>query len=275
MGANIGYFSVLASGLVGPDGRVIAVEPDARNRAFLEANLQRNGFRNVVILPFAAWSEEGSLILEAHPAGGSMSSVRPADEEEIGAANLVPARRLDEIVDEPVDLMKIDCELADHKALLGAAGLLRANPSMVTTVELARNRIGPTGQSPELIVSIYERLGLRAYRIRSTGWLKPIPFSLLLGNGRDPEVHFGRMGGPGEDDAFNFALSLDAPRRLIRGFDPKDDVVSYERRVQFVDSVLRFGGNLIERLPERIRPRVRRRDRLARLRAESGKRSEP
>src|SRR5436190_10823798 len=56
-GANIGYFSVLGSQLVGPEGRVFAVEPDPLNLAILRANLERLGCSNVTVLPVAAWSE--------------------------------------------------------------------------------------------------------------------------------------------------------------------------------------------------------------------------
>jgi FkbM family methyltransferase len=268
VGANIGYFSVLASDLVGPGGRVFAVEPDSRNRAFLEANLARNRCANVTILPYAAWSEDSSLTLETHPAGGSMSSVHPIEAGDGESAETVPAKRLDELIEGPVDLLKIDCELVDHIALAGAAGLLRADPSTLATVELARNHVGPTGHTPTEILSQYEGLGLRPYRIRSTGSLKPIPYSSLLMSRKGTDVAHGSMGGPGEDDTINFALSAGAPEHLIVGFEAKEDIISYDRRVALVDSALRFGGNLLEHVPERIRPRIRRRDRLARLRAE-------
>src|SRR5467141_3443412 len=40
-GANIGWFSVLGSRLVGPTGRVFSVEPDPVNLSILRANLER------------------------------------------------------------------------------------------------------------------------------------------------------------------------------------------------------------------------------------------
>jgi hypothetical protein len=50
IGANIGVFSVLAAGLVGPAGRVVAFEPAPENRVRLAANLALNELENVTII---------------------------------------------------------------------------------------------------------------------------------------------------------------------------------------------------------------------------------
>jgi FkbM family methyltransferase len=47
MGANEGYFSVLASGVVGPSGAVIAVEPQSRLQGVIQTNLDANACLNV------------------------------------------------------------------------------------------------------------------------------------------------------------------------------------------------------------------------------------
>ncbi|MEP6714094.1 MAG: hypothetical protein ABJC09_00890, partial [Terriglobia bacterium] len=50
MGANEGYFSVIGSGLVGPRGRVFAVEPQARLQSVLKANFALNDSHNVELI---------------------------------------------------------------------------------------------------------------------------------------------------------------------------------------------------------------------------------
>ena len=54
IGANVGYYSLLASKLVGPKGRVISVEADPKTFAALNKNLELNECRNVVALNVAA-----------------------------------------------------------------------------------------------------------------------------------------------------------------------------------------------------------------------------
>src|SRR5205807_5464610 len=54
VGANIGYFSVLAAGLVGPAGAVVAVEPSPTAFGMLVANLARNDAANARAVNLAA-----------------------------------------------------------------------------------------------------------------------------------------------------------------------------------------------------------------------------
>jgi len=52
-GAHIGYYSLLASRLVGETGRVVAFEPDPANVDVLRGNLSRNGVSNFEVIPAA------------------------------------------------------------------------------------------------------------------------------------------------------------------------------------------------------------------------------
>ena len=54
VGANLGYFSLLAAKLVGPTGRVVALEPNSENCRLLLSSLRLNGTTNVDLLPVAA-----------------------------------------------------------------------------------------------------------------------------------------------------------------------------------------------------------------------------
>ena len=78
VGANIGYFSVLGSTLVGPEGRVLCVEADPANVAILRANLWKNNCQNAQVLPVAAWESETELSLVPNQAGGAGTAVDPA-----------------------------------------------------------------------------------------------------------------------------------------------------------------------------------------------------
>jgi hypothetical protein len=78
VGANIGYFSVLASKLVGSKGRVLAVEPDPRTVSLLRANLRRHGCSNTTVLPIAAHSKTGQVPSWFPPRGSMTSSRAPS-----------------------------------------------------------------------------------------------------------------------------------------------------------------------------------------------------
>jgi FkbM family methyltransferase len=239
VGANIGYFSVLASKLVGPGGRVFCVEADPANVAILRANLSMNGCENARVFPVAAWTERTELNMRTSPEGGAGSSVGFTDEKDAKAT----AFRIDELIDGPVDYMKVDCESTDHMVVAGAEGLIRANPGMLATVEFNPKHTSHTGHSPAQILDIYRRLGLRPYAITSTGVLKPTTYRRIAASGSGDEQVI-----------FDFALSRRPPTQLLR--------MHYAERLRYYRyRVVKAAGDLLDHVPERFRPPIRTRDR--------------
>jgi FkbM family methyltransferase len=58
IGANIGWFSVIGSDLVGPEGKVLAFEPEPDNLRLLQRNLSLNKSRNVHVFGTALGSSK-------------------------------------------------------------------------------------------------------------------------------------------------------------------------------------------------------------------------
>lgn len=59
IGANIGYFSIIAADIVGPEGKVYAFEPDTQNFAMLDLNMATNHFRNAKLVQAAISDRPG------------------------------------------------------------------------------------------------------------------------------------------------------------------------------------------------------------------------
>lgn len=74
VGAHAGYYSLLASRLVGPGGHVYALEPAARLFRALSSNLARNGCANVTALQVAAGETGGTAILHEAPGPSPLTS---------------------------------------------------------------------------------------------------------------------------------------------------------------------------------------------------------
>ncbi len=124
IGANIGSLAMLAASRVGARGRVIAVEPIARNRALLARSAQANGFDQVQLVAAAASDVAGELELRTHPS--TSNSARPAAagellRDESGRSVQVPMVVLDHLLAGLVrlDLVKIDVEGMEPLALRG------------------------------------------------------------------------------------------------------------------------------------------------------------
>jgi hypothetical protein len=83
VGANIGYYSTLASQLVGPSGRVVAIEASPSSYQSLRMNVERNGCSNVRTVNVAASHVAGrmTLYLERSTNLGRTSVVAPSTVE--------------------------------------------------------------------------------------------------------------------------------------------------------------------------------------------------
>jgi FkbM family methyltransferase len=119
LGANVGYYSILASRLVGSGGSVVAFEPVVRNVAFLHQHLMLNRAENVHVLPFAVSATTG------------LSSFSPGESNAMGKLGtgdmLVATVTLDEIariLNQVPDVIKIDVEGAEMEVFRGAKRIL-------------------------------------------------------------------------------------------------------------------------------------------------------
>ena len=130
VGANIGFFSMLAASIVGPAGSVLAVEPNPRNARMAEASRRLNGFAHVTVLQAAAGRAAGMLAINTSFSNGMTSGI----EAEVFGVETVGCVALDQVVprDRPVAFMKLDVEGAEYNALLGASVLIkRDKPTLV------------------------------------------------------------------------------------------------------------------------------------------------
>lgn len=126
VGAHIGFFSLLASRLVGPSGRVLAFEPLESNRARLRVALELNGAANVAVHDCALADSPGERVLYAHGAT-LMWTLVPERGERDGLT--IRCSTLDEIAasSPPPNLVKIDAEGAEVDVLRGGLGLVQAH----------------------------------------------------------------------------------------------------------------------------------------------------
>lgn len=126
VGANVGYYSILASRLVGPAGKVVAFEPVTRNIAYLQRHIELNDAANVRLLPFAVSSSNGLLSFSTGP-NSAMGSI-----DESGDV-LVAAVTLDDIAERlnlRPDVVKMDVEGAEMDVFRGAGKVFAARPKL-------------------------------------------------------------------------------------------------------------------------------------------------
>jgi FkbM family methyltransferase len=116
VGANVGFYTLLASILVGP-GKVFAFEPLPANVAYLHKHLALNAAENVKVFELAICNQVGVAFFEQEETG-AMGRL-----QEKGGLRVFTAT-LDSLLEErrlpPPNYIKMDIEGAETKALAGA-----------------------------------------------------------------------------------------------------------------------------------------------------------
>ena len=65
VGANVGYYTLMFAQVVGPAGRIIAIEPSPENLPELKLNIERNKLRNVEIVSKAVGNSQKEVGLRS------------------------------------------------------------------------------------------------------------------------------------------------------------------------------------------------------------------
>src|SRR5215470_11799890 len=130
LGANLGFFSLLAARIVGPTGKVFSFEPDAQIVERLRRNAARNRLSNIVTVEMGVWSTTGSLNFVSSDSSSpdrGVGTFLPNDSSPVG----IPTRCIsldDFIQDAPAPrAIKCDVEGAEIEVFRGAESLLRSH----------------------------------------------------------------------------------------------------------------------------------------------------
>jgi len=167
VGANVGYFSVLASQWVGSEGRVVAFEPGSETFARLSRNVAVNRGENITLLRQGCAAQVGraQLVATTDPGhayvapvgitpGEATAAFEPGRPEPIELTTVdaaVQAHRLTRM-----DVLKIDTEGHDFDVLRGAAQTLQTlRPAVLLEVVLLE-RSGASAGDVEAYLSQFD-----------------------------------------------------------------------------------------------------------------------
>jgi FkbM family methyltransferase len=152
VGANIGWFDLLAAPLVGPSGGVVAIEASPAIYRELVAQVERNGLRNVRVVNTAVGAAEGWVQVLAGPGWNSAQSAVAPGPRQPGSVRCAPLGsllRAEEIA--ACRVIKIDVEGFEYEVVRGMAPLLDALPDDAEiVVEVGPGTRGAGGSVDEL-----------------------------------------------------------------------------------------------------------------------------
>ncbi len=220
LGAHTGYYTLVASHLVGADGHVFAFEPSPARYRDLLANLVRNATTNASAFELAAGACEGTATLYdaprpntsastlstgalACPAVATAADYQPVTVRVVAAESLLPPQLLDR-----VRVVKVDVEGYEKEAISGIERILAIGAPVAVLVELSPQWSGEGAEwveqlcerhrfDPWLVENEYTLPGHFPVRPRPARRLASIPAErgdVLLVRGFDPAVVVGPRG---------------------------------------------------------------------------------
>ena len=177
LGANIGYFSLLAAKIVGQSGKVYSFEPEPKNYSYLTKNININNYIQVSAFQKAVSDKNGKIKLyicdydsghhtiDKYEGIEAYSRGRATKEHSIEIETV----RLDDIFqgkEESIGVIKMDVEGAEALALAGMDTILRKNKKLKMFIEFFPLLIEKMGNSPnEFIRKIFEDYRFSVYII--------------------------------------------------------------------------------------------------------------
>jgi FkbM family methyltransferase len=192
VGANVGFMAAHMADRAGPDGLVLAFEPEPRNFALLARNMRRVRWRNVVPIRAAVGDTVGSVRLYLSESDGGDHRIvagtapRPSIE--------VPMTTLDRVVEErrvPVHFVKMDIQGAEAAALRGMRATLASPGLRGIVLEFWPAALEAAGEDPREPLARLREAGLACASDPAAG-LDPAAFLASIPPGGSKDLLFLR-----------------------------------------------------------------------------------
>jgi len=169
VGANVGYYTLLFSKLVGPSGMVYAFEPHPEIYELLRHNVKRR--KNIIVLQKAASNTNGEVEFYFSRRTRSHSIYVP--HEFIIGSTRVEAVCLDDfLANRQCDLIKIDVEGAEPLVIEGMNKLIARTKKLILIIEYNPSALQLGGHIPEEFLNNLQKLFDAIYLIEEeTGGL--------------------------------------------------------------------------------------------------------
>ncbi len=164
LGANEGYFSILASKKTGANGKVYCIEPQQRLWEVILKNINKNNCYNINLIPFAISDRVEEIAISLSPSinTGSSSFVKES-RRRLWETQELFSTTLDDLFLEhdahSIKLIKIDIEGYEFFALKGAVKLLQKKVIKNILIEFHPAQLKALGHTAEGISDFLKGYG--------------------------------------------------------------------------------------------------------------------
>jgi len=159
-GANIGIYTCLASGAVGPEGKVYSIEPEPRNFACLTETIRVNQLANVQPERMALSDRDAEA--ELYLSDMNMGDHRLGQADEKRQSVRISTRRLDSYWGHAIpeiDVLKMDVQGAEGLALKGMTQTILKSKKLKIFMEFWPYGLSRCGTNPKELLEELVALG--------------------------------------------------------------------------------------------------------------------
>jgi FkbM family methyltransferase len=188
IGANVGWFSILASTIVGAEGAIHAFEPRPEIASYLQRSVELNDLGAMITVHTIGLSNQPGTetLVWNEDSDNSGTATFGRDEDWLGfTKQSIEVRRFDDLGIAGVDVVKIDVEGAEFLAMQGAAAMLSRDKPIILSEVLPSQLERVSRCSGDDYFKFLEDLGYTGYIVdetrcgeRVTGfpdpWYKPL-----------------------------------------------------------------------------------------------------
>lgn len=181
IGANIGYFTLLFSNLVGDTGRVFAFEPSQDVFDILQKNIKLNNCENVELINKAVSDKTGKIDL--YVSSGGSSDNRVYDSNDNRSKISIHAISLDDFFEHyhgNINYIKTDTQGAEYQVIKGMSNLLKKKNDIKIMSEFFPQGLAECGITPYEYYDLLKKYGFKMYELDGVKYLYEVSIHDLL-----------------------------------------------------------------------------------------------
>ena len=174
IGANIGYYTLLAAKLVGEQGRVFAFEPEHQNFALMNKSVKANGFHNVTLVRKAVYNATGPQTLYINQWNRGDNRIFESSDDDWPSVT-IDATRLDDYFANyqgSIDFIKMDIQGAEITAIEGMSSLLNKHKRVKLFTEFEPITLKAFGFEPADYLELLQQHGFTMYHLDNEEYSK-------------------------------------------------------------------------------------------------------
>jgi FkbM family methyltransferase len=191
VGANYGYFSILMGRCVGRTGKVVAFEPNPDMATLARKSLWISGIRQVdEVRDEAAYSTTGEQVRFFIPDERPMNARVVTEAPYAGTLIDVPTVRLDDVLPDKVDFIKIDAEGGEREIWRGMSKTIENNRQLQIFLEFNPKRTAH--YDPHEFLKTIREDGFDLAKVAYDGSYELVDGDKLIANGSEQILYLRR-----------------------------------------------------------------------------------